>query len=286
MKKQIYISANWKEIYEYLKSKGESLRNISKKIDSNFKNNVYSNYNMKLDSFRKLQDMMEYKIDFKKISHKDRYQSYTFTKNKATAEAIGIILGDGYIGERDVVISLNSLKERKYITHVNRLLEKTFLHKPSNSQAKDTNTHRIVYTRKGIVDELLNLGLHKGNKVKNQVGVPLWIKENRELSTACMKGLFDTDGSIYFHIRRNTRTKNIELNFSNASKPLLHFFADFCIREGIIPKGNFRKNGTELFIYSRKDVIRFAELIQSEKIKNFLESHNLNYGSLRKTLRY
>ncbi|MCE7734729.1 MAG: hypothetical protein GPJ54_07635 [Candidatus Heimdallarchaeota archaeon] len=101
-----------------------------------------------------------------------------------------------------------------------------------------------------------------------------------------MKGLFDTDGSIYFHIRRDTHTKNIELNFSNASKPLLHFVADFCIHEGISPKGNFRKNGTEIFIYSRQHVIKFAKLIQSEKIKNFMEQHKLDWNSFNSTLRY
>lgn len=239
-----------------------------------------------MSSFQKLQRITDYQIDFRKISPQDRYKSYTFKKNRATAEAIGIVLGDGHLGEYAVVISLNSLKERKYIVYVNHHLEKTFLHKPSNSQAKDSNTHRIVFTRKGIVDELLNLGLQIGNKVKNQVDVPHWIKENRDLSTSCMKGLFDTDGSIYFHIRRDTRTKNIELNFSNASRSLLRFVTDFCVREGISPKGNFRKNGTELFIYSRQDVIKFAKLIQSEKIKNFMEQHNLDWDSFEKTLRY
>ncbi|OLS24822.1 MAG: hypothetical protein HeimC2_21280 [Candidatus Heimdallarchaeota archaeon LC_2] len=281
--KQKYVSANWQAIYNDLKSKGYTLRSINKMIGSNFRNQVYSGYNMDYSVFEKLQSITGSAIEHSIIEPQDRYQSYKFEKNRDVAEAIGIVLGDGHLVTKELTISLNGEKEQKYVKYVNRFLRETFQKKPANYPAKDSKAHKVVFNSKGIIDELVNLGLQKGHKVKNQVGVPDWIKENREFSRACVKGLFDTDGCISFTKNKVSKTRRINLSFCSVSKPLLDFFYDFCTQEGIRPNGPY---GPNIAFGSRYKVTEFADLIQSEKIKNFLKRHNLGYDALGKSTKY
>ena len=41
------------------------------------------------------------------------------------------------------------------------------------------------------------LGLKPGNKIKSQTTIPKWIWKSDELLKACVRGLIDTDGSVY-----------------------------------------------------------------------------------------
>jgi intein/homing endonuclease len=80
----------------------------------------------------------------------------------------------------------------------------------------------IVVSRKELVRYLHELGLPKGNKVKQQLDIPVWIKRNRKLAIACLRGLVDTDGSIFTHRYRakDTWYAYKKLSFTSASEPL------------------------------------------------------------------
>jgi len=41
------------------------------------------------------------------------------------------------------------------------------------------------------------IGLVLGNKVKQQIDIPEWIKSNNNFSLACVRGIIDTDGCFY-----------------------------------------------------------------------------------------
>ena len=75
-----------------------------------------------------------------------------------------------------------------------------------------------------IYNSLISIGLKHGNKVKNQIGVPKIIKKNPQFLTPCIKGLFDTDGSVWV----GYRNKSINLTFRNASFPLARDFIQMC----------------------------------------------------------
>jgi hypothetical protein len=55
----------------------------------------------------------------------------------------------------------------------------------------------------------------RGSKIAQQAHVPGWILANTEFSKACLKGLIQTDGSIY------TDRKYLMVNFTNLIKPLI-----------------------------------------------------------------
>jgi len=62
-----------------------------------------------------------------------------------------------------------------------------------------TNVVRILLSRVELVRHLHNLGLKIGNKVKQLLDIPDWIKVNPEYSKVCLRGLIDTDGCVFRH---------------------------------------------------------------------------------------
>ena len=104
-------------------------------------------------------------------------------ENEDLAEMIGIILGDGHLYEKQghyrLTISF-SIEEKKYIEYVKNLMQKIFQITPQYSERvrPGRSSARLRITRKKIVRTLISKGLKAGDKVKNQVGVPEWIKEN------------------------------------------------------------------------------------------------------------
>ena len=96
-----------------------------------------------------------------------------------------------------------------------------------------------------------------GDKVKNQVYVPLWIKKEKvwikynqlewiskikPFVIACLRGLTDTDGSIYV----DRFNKIIGIGFKNASLRLVKDFKSMCeslyIRTGKITESPYKSN--------------------------------------------
>lgn len=121
-------------------------------------------------------------------------------KSVDLAELFGVILGDGGLpGNHQLIISFNNKTDRAYSLYLNSLLLRLFSINGNIQHRKDNNGADIVVSSSNLVDFLLREGLQFGNKVKNQVGVPAWIRKNPEYAKACVRGLMDTDGSFYCH---------------------------------------------------------------------------------------
>jgi len=142
------------------------------------------------------------------------------------AEFIGIVLGDGGVsGNHQITVSFNYKTDYGYAKYVCRIAKQLFLigyhvHKRRNSNGAD-----VVFNSSELVDFLISKGIKTGNKVKNQVGVPLWIRKNILYEKACLRGLIDTDGSLYSHkyYVGEKPYQYLKLGFSNRSKPLIKF---------------------------------------------------------------
>lgn len=82
------------------------------------------------------------------------------------------------------------------------------------------------------------MGIDVGSKVRNQVEVPNWIKNNPDYAKKCLRGLFDTDGCFYVdkHLINKKLYKNPGMNFSNRSVPLLNFFLETLYGIGLAPR--------------------------------------------------
>lgn len=111
-----------------------------------------------------------------------------------------------------------------------------------------------------VVEFLLSKGLKKGNKIKQQVGIPDWISNRIEFSKSCLRGLIDTDGGVYFHRHKSHGCGcfNIGLQLTNKSIPILTFTKDIFSQLNFTPKPNKKS----VNLYRESEVYRYAKEIK------------------------
>ncbi len=124
----------------------------------------------------------------------------------------------------------------------------------------ETNQAYLYCYNKYLIEELLKLGLMRGDKIKNNIGVPYWIKENEIYTKKCIKGLIDTDGCIY--ICRRERQRYVK--FTNCDQRLFHDFKELTKNLGY---GFVSSNKRNVCLYRKEQVIRFINDIQPVKAK-------------------
>ncbi|NHJ25267.1 MAG: hypothetical protein EAX89_11870, partial [Candidatus Lokiarchaeota archaeon] len=191
--------------------------------------------------------------------------------NPSLAEIIGILLGDGNIYKNDekwqyqIDISLNQIDEPNYVLHVKELMEDVF-QKPIKTVNQHGKAISLRYYNKELTLHLIELGLKAGRKTINQIKVPDLVFNDHELIKFCLKGLFDTDGSIAID-----SPKDLRLSFSNCSKPLVKDFFNMCLKLGITPsprlKFSIKKNSWRVVIAKKEEIEKFIKIVQPEKLK-------------------
>lgn len=174
------------------------------------------------------------------------------------AEFVGIVLGDGAVTPGQVVITLHRIDDGLYADYVCRLIYDLFDVRPSKHPRDNVINIRI--SRVLLVGFLNRMGINVGNKVRQQVDVPTWIKSNISYSKACLRGLFDTDGCFYVdkHLYKNKVYENCAINFSNRSKPLLDFFQSQLSNLNFHP---LRTSGYNVCLKRELEVIKYSEII-------------------------
>ena len=140
------------------------------------------------------------------------------------AEFIGILLGDGGITKRQVIITLHKFDDKDFGMYTKNLISELFSIEPPIFERE--STLNLVISRTKLVNFLVDQGLQIGNKVRNQIDIPEWIKKSAPYTRACVRGLFDTDGCFYIdkHRYKDKIYYNCAMNFTNKSLPILSFF--------------------------------------------------------------
>ena len=185
------------------------------------------------------------------------------------AEFIGIMLGDGSLGKLQISITLNSVKDLDYSQYVVNLCESLFGHKPKIRKRKNANALEIYFNGKNIVKILTSFGLIQGNKVKNQVGVPDWIKSNSKFKKVCLRGLMDTDGGVFIH-RYKVNGKEYfykKICFTNYSLPLLNFVYKTLKNLGFTPKIKDKVVNKKVWLYNSHEVEKYLTVIGSSNLR-------------------
>ncbi|MCK4918581.1 MAG: LAGLIDADG family homing endonuclease [Candidatus Pacebacteria bacterium] len=117
---------------------------------------------------------------------------------KLQSYIIGIALGDGNLSNSNRrAPRLRISCDKKYPTLIKQIINSISLLLPNNKVS--------IINRKNCIDiscysnhwTKLLWNWDKGPKDKQNVSVPNWIKNNLDLSKECLRGLFQTDGSIY-----------------------------------------------------------------------------------------
>lgn len=144
-------------------------------------------------------------------------------RSESLAEFVGIMLGDGGISPMQVMITLHRFDDKEFSQHVRELITRLFGVVAGTHMIRDALADNIVVSRVALVRFCVNeLGLKLGNKIKQKADIPPWIKKNQKFLKACVRGLVDTDGSIFTH-RYRVKGKLYQykkLSFTTASEPL------------------------------------------------------------------
>lgn len=189
--------------------------------------------------------------------------------SKDLAEFVGILLGDGGISDHQITITLHRVTDKKYSLFVRRLIKKLFKIQAGEYCDRQFLADSIVISRTGLVKYCIEeLGLKKGNKVKQQVDIPRWVKENRHYSIACLRGLIDTDGCIIIHqyLSKKKRYRYKKIGFTSRSEPLLLSVSAILLNIGI--KHRIMKNGWDTRIEARENVEKYFRLIGTHNPKH------------------
>lgn len=183
------------------------------------------------------------------------------------AEFVGIILGDGCITQRQVTITLHDELEKDYGKFFVSLAKKLFNVRVGTYHKNSAAAVNYIISRSELVRFCIEkLGLKRGNKVKQKVDIPDWIKRNSNYSIACLRGLVDTDGCVFVHRYKVNGKWYIykKLAFASYSAPLLCSAATILKKAGLHPR--FARKGKiirEIRIDSKNDMKKYFRIIGS-----------------------
>jgi len=185
-------------------------------------------------------------------------------KTKELAEFWGIVLGDGHIekikrykvGVYKIRIAGHSIEDKDYLLNfVKPLGEKLFGIKSRIYKSKHKKCLYVILDGKNLVDFFEGRGFKAGNKIKNQVGIPNWIKENNVFLSACLRGLHDTDGTFY----KLTNQESHQIGFTNHNFKLLNDSRKGLLNLGI--KVSSIINKRKYVITKKSEIEKFYKLI-------------------------
>lgn len=194
----------------------------------------------------------------------------------ALAEFIGIMLGDGHVGQYQASVTTNTQTDMEHATYVQKSIKNIFHITSSLQNRKNKNACAVVISSRSVCEFLKTQGLPFGNKVKDGVSIPQWIRNNQRYRFMCARGLFDTDGSVYEdkHVIKGKTYQSVALAFTNRNEDILSFFKDTLLELNLHPT---QKTKYTVFLRRMRDIDIFFLKIGTSNLK-----HLKRYNTFKK----
>lgn len=183
------------------------------------------------------------------------------------AEFVGIMMGDGGITKLQTTITLNAKTDKDYVFFVQNLIKKLFKINPSIYTSDRSLALSIVVSRKRLVEFCDSIGLKTGNKLKQGLDIPKWVKERQSFANSCARGLMDTDGCIFNECHRIKQKYYCypRMSFVSHSKQLRLSVLGILKKIDLSPK---IRNNRSVQIERRADILRYFEIIGTSNPKH------------------
>ena len=198
---------------------------------------------------------------------------YKAKRSDDLAEFMGIMMGDGGMSQSQICITLHYLDDLEFSKYVVRLIKKLFKVSPSVYHLPKNSVNVIVVSRSGLVRYLNSLGLVIGNKIKQKIDIPRWIKNDDVYLRACIRGLVDTDGCLVRH-KYKVNDKYYfykKLCFTTASDSLRETVFESFKKWGFNPRISQNR---DVRLENNKDMKNYFKLINSHNPKHLKKYHN------------
>lgn len=144
------------------------MNDINSKIGAEFRNYLYKGHSIDKQTFDKLQSLCNKEITYTEVLHIDGKKEVEttnhLTRNKETAELIGIMLGDGHLTRKPqhtICITLHE-EEEKLIERAKHLIKQTMDKTPKTYPLKRSKAVQLKIYSKEFVDKFIELGLEPG----------------------------------------------------------------------------------------------------------------------------
>jgi len=159
--------------------------------------------------------------------------------SKRLAEFVGICLGDGCAWGYQVSITLNAIADKEYIHYVEELAKALFIGATVTVVKRKDNALDVRISSRKVVLFMKKMGI-----VSKAKFIPQWIMGNPTYAKACIRGLFDTEGSISFKKYKSGHGMCLykQLNFRNANIKLVQFVRDNLVILGLKPTTTLKKS--------------------------------------------
>lgn len=201
-------------------------------------------------------------------------------ESEELAEFYGIMLGDGNstkikrykVGVYQIRIVGDSRFDKEYLMNfVKPLIERLFNIKVHVFNMKNKNGLNVCAYGLKLIEFLESKGFTPGDKIRNQLCIPAWIKNDEKFLRACLRGLYDTDGSIY----KLTNQNSYQICFTNYNATLLNDVRNSLISLGINPS---RITKEVDIVITKKDELR--KFLNGVGFHNFKHSNKVRMWNL------
>ncbi len=185
------------------------------------------------------------------------------TDSPRLAEFFGIILGDGNVyvnkkyGAYQIRIACHPIQEREYASFISDLLKELFDLKPSLTR-RGLGLYVCIDSR-----ELADYLIQNLPGLKSSFSYPSWIINDSECLKSFVRGLIDTDGSIYRLSNKNPNT--IRISFKNVDKSFLSAMHKALLKLGFHPSKLIYGN---IFLTRKADTGRYLKEIGFNNTKH------------------
>ncbi len=153
------------------------------------------------------------------------------------AEEIGLTIGDGYISNKKFESRLKGNKndEKEYYENYVKPMFKQLYNIELNISEYDSTVGFEIYSKALWEFKTKVLGLPTAPK--KTIGVPNILKvNNKEILCSLLRGLFDTDGNIYFRSQGSNKFYYPVISFTTISKILAEDLNEILVMLGFNPK--------------------------------------------------
>lgn len=187
----------------------------------------------------------------KKSRFNNRNQKIVIPKRRSRelAEFVGILLGDGHLTPTQITVTLGT-KERQYVDFVSGTMHSLFKDAPRTIRTKRGDW--VVYLGSTELVRFFLAMKMAFNKVQSQVGIPVWCFTKKVYQRSVLRGLFDTDGSVY------AMHGGVQISFCNHSKKLLQNVRTLLLNLGFVVS---HISANKVYITRKKDVWKFYKEI-------------------------
>ena len=262
-------SSQRRELFSKIKEKIDSWEkfyphyNISRTM---FFNYLSGRYNLSLRLFNIWKKISEFRGEVRVIEKRKyiKKEIKEIVLEEDLAEIIGVLNGDGHISkDKKEICIVGNKHEKDYALYLKKLFS-TKLHIDFNLFFYGNCFKLRAYSIELSKFLIMNYNLPNGNKL-GKLHIPRKIFVNRNLLTSYIRGLFDTDGTLY-----NRRKDDYVIEISSADKNYLIEIKSAL--ESLNFKVSLLKN--HVAIYKQDEIVKFFGLIKPANSKHLKKYQN------------